>query len=175
MREESANTECGAPTRTTAPSKQEVRTPDVQDWKPGLKLSGTTGPTSANRSAKAEARLPSEEGSTENHKLEYSRWHKPYGELCEALLKTDRETLVELSGTAEMAVFERLLELAGAEDAADERQHIGRAIDVILALKAMTTREGSSSPRAMQKTGSSARRYRLVLHHNGKIEYCRFA
>jgi hypothetical protein len=175
MPEESTNTEYRASTRTAAQANQDVDASSVQDWEPGLKLSRTTRPTSANRSAKAHAMLPSERGSAENYEPEYPTWHMPYGELCDALLKTDPEILVKLSEATERAVFERLLELAGNEDASDERQHIGRAIDVILTLKAMKTQEGSNSPRAMQKTGSSAKRARLVLHHNGKIEYRGFA
>jgi hypothetical protein len=175
MPEESTSTVYRASTRTAAQANQEVDASSVQDWKPGLELSRTTGPTSADRSAKAHAMLSSERGSTENYEPEYPTWHVPYGELCKALLKTDPEILVKLSEATEMAVFERLLELAGDEDASDERLHIGRAIDVVLTLKAMKTQEGSNSSRAMQKTGSSARRARLVLHHNGKIEYRGFA
>jgi hypothetical protein len=83
------------------------------------------------------AMLPTPERSIVSHKLSVSAWHKPYGE---ALLATDRETLMKLLGATERAVFERLLELVADEDASNERQDIRRAIDVILTLK----REGSS-------------------------------
>jgi len=172
MPEQSTNTQYRVTTATEAQANQEVKAPSVQDWKPGLKSSRTTGPTVANRSAKAHAVLPSEGGSTKNYKLDYPAWHKPY---VEALLETDPEVLLKLLAVTEKAVFERLLELAADEDASVERQDIDRAIDVMLTLKVKKTQAGSSRRRTMQNTGPSARPARLVLHHNGKIEYRRFA
>jgi hypothetical protein len=120
----------------------------------------TTGtPAQANRAGPTE-------GSTGNYKLDYPAWHKPY---AEALLETDPEILVKLLAATEIAVFERFLELAASEDVSDERQDIRRAINVMLTLKARKTQAGST----MQKTCSSASRAKLVLHHNGKVEYSR--
>jgi hypothetical protein len=136
MREESTNTEYRVTTRTEPQANQEMDASGVRDWKPGLKPSRTTGPAVAKRSAKSPVMLPSQEGSTEGYKLHYPAWHKPYAEV---LLATDPEILVSLLAAAEAAIFERLLELAAREDASAERQDIGRAIDVMLTLKARKT------------------------------------
>src|ERR1700730_128953 len=170
MPEESMRAENRATTGTEAEPNQEVDTSTVQDLKRRQKLGRTSGPTAANRSAKAHTMLPSDEGTTETYILNYPAWHKPYGE---ALLQTDPEILVKLLATAEIAVFGRLLELATDERASYERQDIGRAIDVILTLKAGQTRAGASRLRHILKTVSPARQAKLVLRHNGKIEYCR--
>jgi hypothetical protein len=136
MREETTNTEYRVTTRTEPQANQEMDASGVRDWKPGLKPSRTTGPAVAKRSAKSPVMLPSREGSTEGYKLHYPAWHKPY---AEALLATDPEILVTLLAAAEAAIFERLLELAACEDASAERQDIGRALDVMLTLKARKT------------------------------------
>jgi len=170
MPEESTNTEYQATIRTAAKTNPEAGASGIHDWKSGLRPNRTTGPTSDCRFATTDAMSP-EESSTKNYKGESPAWHKPYSELCEAVLKTEAEVLMKLSGATEMAVFERLLELAGDEDASDERQNIGRAIDVILSLKAMKTQQGSARPSATERGCSSVRRTHRVLHHNGKIGY----
>jgi hypothetical protein len=66
------------------------------------------------RSAKTHAMLASEGGSTMSYKLNYPAAHKPY---VEALLETDSERLLTILAATEMAVFQRLWELAAAQDA----------------------------------------------------------
>ncbi len=135
MREESTNTERRVTTRTDPQTNQEMDASSVRDWKPGLKPSRTAKPTT-NGSADALETLLSQEGSTQKYKLNYPAWHKPY---AEALLATDPETLMTLLEVTQAAVFERLLEIAACEDASSERQDLGRAIDVMLTLKARKT------------------------------------
>src|ERR1700676_1168616 len=148
MPEEAANTGYRVATGTEARANREVGVPD---GKPGLQPGRTTGTT---------------EGTKGNYKRDYPAWQKPY---AEALLETDPEILVKLLAATEIAVFERFLELAANEDVSGERQDMRRAINVMLTLKARKTQAGST----MQKTSRSASRAKLVLHHNGKVEYSR--
>jgi hypothetical protein len=68
------------------------------------------------------------------YNLNLPAWHKPY---AEALLTREPQALVRLLAAAEIAFFQRILEL-GDENASDERDDISRAIDVVLDLKAKT-------------------------------------
>jgi hypothetical protein len=165
MPEKPTNIEHRVTTGPRAQANQEADPSTVQDWKPDLQSTRTRGPAAANRSAKAHAIVPSEEGSRVNANLAYPAWHKPY---AEALLTTDPEILVKLLAVTKRAVFERLLELAAEKDLSDEKQDIRRALDVLLTLRAGNTQAGL---RQIPLAGSSARRARRVLHHNGKIEY----
>ena len=61
--------------------------------------------------------LPAEEGSTVNYKLNCPASHKPY---AEAFLETDPWKLLTIFVTTEIAVFERLWELAADQDAAGQ-------------------------------------------------------
>jgi hypothetical protein len=168
MPEKSANAQHGSTTGTEAQASHEVDASTIQDWKPDLQPSRTTGPAAANPSAEAHPVLPFEEGRTENHKPDYPAWHKPY---AAAVFETDHEILVKLVAAAERAVFERLLELAVEKGLSDERQDIRSAIDVLLALKAGKIRTEFKQTSHYAETGSSARPAKRVLHHNGKIEY----
>jgi hypothetical protein len=105
-------------------------------------------------------------------RLDCPAWHKPY---AKALLATDPEILMKLLPATERAIFERLLELAAAEDVSDERQDIRRAIDVLLALRARNAQAELKQIPHDAKTASSTRRTNCVLHHFAKIEYRRLA
>ena len=100
--------------RVAVPEAQGVDASDVQDLTPGLTPCRTTGATTATRSAKAHAMLLSEEGSPLNYKLNCPAWHKPY---AEALLEANLERLVTIWAATEVAVIQRLLELAADQDA----------------------------------------------------------
>jgi hypothetical protein len=65
-------------------------------------------------SAKSHARPASEEGSTVNYKLKSAARRKVY---AEASLQADSEELLTLLAATEMAVFQRLWELAADQDA----------------------------------------------------------
>jgi hypothetical protein len=107
--------------------------PNVQRWEPGLKPSRMMGYSLSDGRRHTRALLPARLRCV-NHKLNLPAWHKPY---AEALLTTEPQTLVKLVAAAEIAFFERILEL-GDENASDERDDISRAIDVVLDLKAKT-------------------------------------
>jgi hypothetical protein len=174
MLEDAADTEYRPSTNALAQANQEVSTPSIQALKSGLEPGPTTQPRFSCRSIPS-VLLPSTEYRAQNYAPEAPEWLKPYGELCDALLKVHSEVLFELSEATERAVFERFLQLAGDEGASHERQHLGRAIDVILTLKTLKIQQVLSSPSSMQRVGSSARRTTLVLRHNAKIEYRRLA
>jgi hypothetical protein len=93
---------------------REMGATNVQDWTPGPKPYRTTGATSATRSARADAMLPAEEGNTVNYELNCPASHKPYPE---ALLETDPGKLPTILAATEIAVFQRLWELAADQDA----------------------------------------------------------
>jgi hypothetical protein len=103
----------------------------VQRWESGQQLSRTTGYSLAGGQRHTRAMWPLRLRNV-THKLNIPEWHKPYGE---ALLTTDPQTLLKLLAAAQVALFERLLELTD-QDASDERGDIIRAIDVVLSLKA---------------------------------------
>jgi hypothetical protein len=168
MPEKSTNTQHRVTPGTEAQANHEVDASTVQDWKPGLQPSRTTGPAAANRSANSQAILPSEKGSTKHPKLDYPVWHKPY---AEAVLETDPEILMELVAATERAVFERLLELTAEKDVSDEIQDIRRAIDVLLTLKAGKIHAAFRLTSHYAEPDSSTKRATRVLRHNGKIEY----
>jgi len=135
MRDKSMNTERRVTTHTEPQTSQEIDASSVRDWKPGPKPNRTTDPTT-DGSANAPVTSPSQEGSTLKYKPNYPAWHKPY---AEALLATDPEILMTLLEVTQAAVFARLLEIAACEDASSERRDLGRAIDVMLTLKARKT------------------------------------
>jgi hypothetical protein len=117
----------GTTTRTNA--NQDASVSSAPDWKPRLKP--MRGYSLSVGQRRTRAMLP----TRISHKLNIPAWHKLYGE---ALLETDAEILLKLLAAAEMAVFERLLELAelaANEEGSHERQDIRRAIDVMLTLK----------------------------------------
>jgi hypothetical protein len=112
---------------------------NVQRWEPGLKLSRTslklsrtTGYSLTGGQRHTRAMQPMRLRNV-TRKLNVPAWHKPYGE---ALLTTDAQTLSKLLAAAQVALFERLLELTG-QDAPDEREDISSAIDIVLSLKVM--------------------------------------
>jgi hypothetical protein len=105
--------------------------PEVQCWEPGLKPS-RTGYSSAARRQTCVMFRAVQHRTTYN--LNLPAWHKPY---AEALLTREPQALVRLLAAAEIAFFQRILEL-GDENASDERDDISRAIDVVLDLKAKT-------------------------------------
>jgi hypothetical protein len=172
MPEEATNAEHNVTTRTHRHLDQEAAPSSVQDWKASLQPKRTTGPAAAHRFARTHAVGASQEGCKVNGKLDCPGWHKPY---AEALLATDPEILVKLLAATERAIFERLLALAAAEDVSDERQDIRCAIDALLALKAGKDQAGLKQIPHDAKAASSTRRTNRALHHNGKIEYRRFA
>jgi hypothetical protein len=104
---------------------------NVQRWEPGQQLSRTTGYSLTGGQRHTRAMWPLRLRNV-THKLNVPAWHKPYGE---ALLTTDPQTLLKLLAAAQVALFERLLELTEQDDS-DERGDIIRAIDVVLSLKA---------------------------------------
>ena len=122
----------------------------------------------------ANVSLPSTECRAQSDELESPTWLELNGELCEALLNTP-EGLLKLLAATERAVFERLLELSGTQDASQERQRLGQAIEVILTLKDLKAWQSAGNPSATHRTGSPARRTTLVLHHNAKMVYQRLA
>jgi hypothetical protein len=127
MSEESTNT--GIVTRTNA-ANQDASVSSAPDWKPRMKPRGYSLSVGQRRTR---AMLPTRDRIS--LKLDIPAWHNLYGE---ALLETDAEILLKLLAAAEMAVFERLLELAELatnEEGSHERQDIRRAIDVMLTLK----------------------------------------
>jgi hypothetical protein len=93
---------------------QEMAASSVPDWTPGQKPCRTTGATVATRSAKAYAMLPAEEGSIVNYKLNCPSSDKPY---AKGLLETDPGKLLTILPATEVAVFQRLRELAADQDA----------------------------------------------------------
>jgi hypothetical protein len=140
MPEESTNAEyrmaaCTEPNRRTDAS-------GVQDWNPGLKprLMRIRGYSLSVGQRRTRAMLPKRKPAIPSNRLNIPAWHKPYGE---ALLETDHGILTKLLAATEIAVFERLLELAATKDGSEERRDIRRAIDVILTLKAGKTQVGS--------------------------------
>jgi|HubBroStandDraft_1064217.scaffolds.fasta_scaffold10053_3 hypothetical protein len=104
---------------------------EVQCWEPGLKPSRTGYTSSARTHTRAMFRTAQHRTT---HNLNLPAWHKPY---AEALLTKEPQALVRLLAAAEIAFFQRILEL-GDENASDERDDISRAIDVVLDLKAGT-------------------------------------
>ena len=125
----------------------------VQDWNPGLKPRPMRirGYSLSVGQRRTRAMLPKWEPTIRSNRLTIPAWHKPYGE---ALLETDHGILAKLLAATEIAVFERLLELAATKDAPEERRDIRRAIDVILTLKAGKTQVGSKiSPVELAEVG----------------------
>jgi hypothetical protein len=129
MSEQSTNT--GMATRTSAANQEDASVSSALDWKLRVKPNLMRGYSLSVGQRRTRAMLP----TRFSHKLNIPAWHKLYGE---ALLETDAEILLKLLAAAEMAVFERLLELAELvtnEEGSHERQDIRRAIDVMLTLK----------------------------------------
>ena len=108
-------------------------TSDVPNWEPGLKSVRMMGYSLSGGRRHTRALMPTRPCSV-NRELILPAWHKPY---AEALLTKEPQALVRLLAAAEIAFFERILEL-GDENASDERDDISRAIDVVLDLKAKT-------------------------------------
>jgi hypothetical protein len=127
---ESTNTQSYVAADLDARTTQEDAS-TVQNWEPGMKPKGMNGYSLLDRQRHTRALLPVRLRCA-THKLHVPAWHKPYGE---ALLTTEPRRLTQLLAAAEIAFFERILEL-GDESASDEREDISRAIDVVLDLKA---------------------------------------
>jgi hypothetical protein len=121
---------------------------EVQCWEPGLKPSRTGYSSGARTHTRAMFRTTQRRTT---HHLNLPAWHKPY---AEALLTKDPQALVRLLAAAEIAFFQRILEL-GDENASDERDDISRAIDVVLDLKAGTqANSGISTGLSFTKTAA---------------------